>query len=333
VTGRDAPPRPVARTGAREPSTPEGAREPVAPEGAREPVAPEGAREPVAPAGAREPVAPAGAREPSTPEGAPGPATPEGAREPATPAGALAPASRAGARNPVPPDKGPDPGAAAGVPAPAPRPATTPLRPRRPLRRRLGRAALIGLPLALLAGLLAFAHGAFHAPAPQPGETDGIVVLTGGSARVATGFRLLGAGEARLLLISGAHPEASLPGIAAAAGVDPAPFAGRVTIGHAAASTRGNAVEAAAWARAHGMRSLRIVTAGYHMPRAMLEMRRAVPGLRLVPHPVPSAALRAPGAAWRAQPWALLAGEYARYLGAWAGLSGAFVPRRESHAT
>jgi uncharacterized SAM-binding protein YcdF (DUF218 family) len=202
-------------------------------------------------------------------------------------------------------------------------------RPRRALRLLL----LLAAPLALLLGFAAFVQAAIDPAAPPPGETDGIVVLTGGSERVATGFRLLAEGQARRLLISGAHPESSLAEIAAAAGIDPAPFAARVAIGHAAASTRGNAVETAAWAQAEALRSLRIVTAGYHMPRAMVELRRALPGLRLVEHPVPSAALRAPGALWRPQVWALLAGEYARYLGAWAGLSGAFAPRRESHAT
>jgi uncharacterized SAM-binding protein YcdF (DUF218 family) len=192
---------------------------------------------------------------------------------------------------------------------------------------------VFGLPLALLAGFVAFVGAAIDPPVPAAGETDGIVVLTGGSDRVGTGFRLLAEGQARQLLISGAHPEANLAEIAAAAGIDPARFAGRVAIGHAAASTRGNAAEAAAWARAEEMRSLRIVTAGYHMPRAMLEMRRALPGIRLVEHRVPSSALRAPGALRRPQLWALLAGEFARYLGAWAGLSGAFVPRREAQAT
>ena len=215
------------------------------------------------------------------------------------------------------------PGTAANAtPPPAPR-------RRRPLRATVALVVLV----ALLVGFAAFVQAAIDPAPPVPGETDGIVVLTGGSERVATGFRLLAEGQARRLLISGAHPESGLAEIAAAAGIDPAPFAGRVAVGHAAASTRGNAVEAAAWARAEPMRSLRIVTAGYHMPRAMVELRRAMPGLRLVEHRVPSAALRAPGALWRPQVWALLAGEYARYLGAWAGLSGAFVPRRESHAT
>ncbi len=173
--------------------------------------------------------------------------------------------------------------------------------------------------------------GAVLAPAaPAAGTTDGIVVLTGGSERVATGFRLLAEGRARRLLISGAHPEAGLAEIAAAAGLDATPLAGRVDIGHAAASTHGNAAEAAAWARAEEMRSLRIVTAGYHMPRAMLELRRALPGVALEPHPVASTALRAPGALWRPRIWALLAGEYGRYLLARAGLSALAWPRREA---
>lgn len=195
--------------------------------------------------------------------------------------------------------------------------------------RRIG-AALAGLILAgLVAGFVAFLLAALSPPAPETRETDGIVVLTGGSERVATGFRLLAEGRAPRMLISGAHPGAGLVEIASAAGLDPQPFAGRVAIGHAAASTRGNAAETAAWARAEGAQSLRVVTAGYHMPRAMLELRRALPQAELVPHSVPSAALRARGALWRPGSWALLLGEYGRYLMARAGLSGLVVSRRE----
>jgi uncharacterized SAM-binding protein YcdF (DUF218 family) len=184
--------------------------------------------------------------------------------------------------------------------------------------------------LALAVDLAGFLRQALGPPAPMMGETDGIAVLTGGSERVATGLRLLAEGQARRLLISGAHPEAGVTEIAAAAGLDAAPLAGRVDVGHAAASTRGNAAEIAAWARAEEMRALRVVTAGYHMPRAMLELRRAMPAARLVPHAVPSAALRAGGALWRPRIWVLLAGEYARYLLARAGLSSLASPRREA---
>jgi uncharacterized SAM-binding protein YcdF (DUF218 family) len=254
----------------------------------------------------------------------------------ASPAGPAAIPAATGAPHatlaPAPQTPAAAPSRAAVLPGP-PTPGPSPAPPARPRRRRVRLAALLVLPLALLLGFALHLRAALAPALPAPGETDAILVLTGGSERVATGLRLLAEGQARRLLISGAHPEADLPEIAAAAGIDAAPVAGRVAVGHAAATTRGNAAEAAAWVRAEGIGSLRVVTAGYHMPRAMLELRRAMPGLRLVAHPVPSAALRTPGALWRPRIWALLAGEYARYLGAAAGLSGAFVPRRESPAT
>lgn len=189
------------------------------------------------------------------------------------------------------------------------------------------------LSIALLAALALdggmFLDAALDPPPPAAGTTDAIVVLTGGSERVATGFQLMVEGRAARMLISGAHPEAGLAEIAAASGLDAAAFAGSVTIGHAATTTRGNAAETAAWLRAEGLHSLRVVTAGYHMPRAMLEMRRSLPGILLVPHPVPSSTLRAAGALERPGVWALLVGEYGRYILARAGLSGLGDARRE----
>lgn len=198
-------------------------------------------------------------------------------------------------------------------------------------RRRLSLAMLAAVVVAagFLAGFVVFLGRSLDPPDPPMGETDGIVVLTGGSDRVATGLRLLSENLAPRLLISGAHPEAGLAGIATAAGHDPAAFAGRVSIGRAAATTRGNAVETAAWARAEGVHSLRVVTASYHMPRALLELRRALPGVELVPHAVVPATLRDHGALWRPAVWALLFGEYGRYVLARAGLSALASLRRE----
>ena len=208
--------------------------------------------------------------------------------------------------------------------------AEAPAAPTRPARRRPAPGWLVLLlPAAFLVGFAVFVAQALDPAEPSMGKTDGIVVLTGGSDRVATGLRLLSENLAPRLLISGAHPEAGLAGIAAAAGHDPAAFAGRVSIGRAAATTRGNAVETAAWARAEGVRSLRVVTASYHMPRALLELRRALPGVELVPHAVVPATLRDHGALWRPAVWALLFGEYGRYVLARAGLSALASLRRE----
>ena len=68
--------------------------------------------------------------------------------------------------------------------------------------------------------------------------------------------------------------------------------------------------------------SIRVVTAGYHMPRALLELRRALPEVALLPHPMLPATLRDAGAAGRLRTWSLLLREYLKYLAVWAGFSG-----------
>jgi uncharacterized SAM-binding protein YcdF (DUF218 family) len=87
-------------------------------------------------------------------------------------------------------------------------------------------------------------------------------------------------------------------------------------------------VEIAAWARQYNITTIRLVTAGYHMPRAKAELRRAMPALRASPHPVTPAKLREDGAFWRPRIWGLMLGEYMKFLGAEAGLSAFFGGKR-----
>lgn len=202
----------------------------------------------------------------------------------------------------------------------APRPAA------RAARRRVWRLALsLGLllpPVALLLGFLAFLDMAAATPDAPLRRTDGIVVLTGGGERVRTGLTLLLDDPAARLLVSGAHPDVTLADLAASAGVPAGPLQARVTLGRTARSTRGNAVETAAWVRTEDIRSMRLVTAGYHMPRATLEIRRLLPpGVEVVPHPVQPPGLRESDAGGRARTWTLFLGEYAKLIGAWLGLS------------
>ncbi|MCA3273313.1 MAG: YdcF family protein [Roseomonas sp.] len=192
--------------------------------------------------------------------------------------------------------------------------------------RRLWFLALVPL-LLWLGGFIWFLR-AVQEPATHSSAADAIVVLTGGAERVETGFRLLDEGLAPRLFVSGVHPDSRLADLARGAGVDPAKLAGRVELGHAAASTRGNAVEIAAWARPRQIATIRLVTAGYHMPRARAELRRAMPGLRVQAHPVTPARLRAEGAFWQPRNWGLLFGEYMKFLGAELGLSAIFGGRR-----
>ncbi len=179
-------------------------------------------------------------------------------------------------------------------------------------------APVLGCVLLLGVLLLGLGFLRFMGQVPQPGSlpprADGIVVLTGGADRIATALRLLAQGRGRILLVSGVGGDAGFVALARQSGADPA-LASRVTLGRMAASTYGNAQETAAWAHANRVASLIVVTAYYHMPRAMAELARALPGVRLYPDAVQPPDLRGPAA------WRLLAGEYAKWLAAKAGLS------------
>ncbi|HEX3349264.1 MAG TPA: YdcF family protein [Acetobacteraceae bacterium] len=178
-------------------------------------------------------------------------------------------------------------------------------------------AAVLLLPLGVvMAGFVWFLHVA-SAPVALPPHADGIVVLTGGAERVETALHLLAEGRADRLLISGANRSAEFSELARRAHIDPA-LSDRVTVGHEASDTRGNAAETASWARAKGVRSLIVVTAGYHMPRALAELARALPDVETYPYRVVAPLVRElPDVA----SLRLLAREYAKYLIVRAGLS------------
>lgn len=62
--------------------------------------------------------------------------------------------------------------------------------------------------------------------------------------------------------------------------------------------------------------SLRLVTAWYHMPRSLLEFRRAMPDIEIIPHPVFSEeAISQNSWGWRGTVPVLI-GEYGKYLAA-----------------
>ncbi|WP_203072777.1 YdcF family protein [Falsiroseomonas ponticola] len=190
---------------------------------------------------------------------------------------------------------------------------------------RLGVAGLLAL-LALGVAFQSFLAAARGVPDPAAPPAEAIIVLTGGAERVETALRLLDDGAAPLLLVSGAHATLTLAELARVHARPLPALAGRVVLGHAAATTIGNAAESAAFARARHIGTVRLVTADYHMPRALLEFRRALPGVALQPHPVrPAAFANLP----RARRWALLFGEFVKYGTAAAGLT-RYLPARES---
>lgn len=171
--------------------------------------------------------------------------------------------------------------------------------------------------MAWAAGLIWFGASIPRKPVSDPARTvttDGIVVLTGGSRRLAVGLELLAAGRARALLVSGVHQTVNLPDLLRRVPHFPPTLAGRVTLGYRASNTDGNAAETAAWMRRNGFSSVRLVTANYHLRRSLLALRRALPEATIIPHPVIPEGL--PLEAWwrDARTARLILAEYHKYL-------------------
>ena len=192
------------------------------------------------------------------------------------------------------------------------------------VRRRLMLLLLflaIGCGAGWMAGFAWFALATRRPAQPVPSHTDGIVALTGGAGRVETALRLLASNQADRLLLSGIGGGTELATLGRLAGLDTAQISDRVTLGRHAASTRGNALETAAWAEQNRIGSLIVVTAAYHMPRALAELRQALPVVRLHPMPVHGAGDKGPSLRLEAE-------EYTKYLLTMSGLS-AWFPHRE----
>jgi uncharacterized SAM-binding protein YcdF (DUF218 family) len=171
-----------------------------------------------------------------------------------------------------------------------------------------------------LGGFLAFA-AAIPQRVPEPDRpVDAIVVLTGGDVRLAEGFALLDRGLARKMLVSGVSSGVTMPALLetlnGAAQPSPNVLECCVTLGYDARSTEGNARESLRWLTENRFATIRLVTANYHMNRSLLEFRRVMPAIEIVPNPVFPRQLQDPY--WFARPATvfLLFNEYHKYLAA-----------------
>ena len=161
-------------------------------------------------------------------------------------------------------------------------------------------------------GLVSFAAALPRDIDDPSSHTDAIVVPTGGQGRLGAGLELLRAGLAERLLITGVNDGVTMQSLvgenAGAATV------WCVDLGYGARDTFENALESAAWMAERDYRSLRLVTGNYHMPRAILEFRSAMPDVKIVANPVFSQHVRVENW-WRYRGTAgLIASEYAKYL-------------------
>lgn len=112
-------------------------------------------------------------------------------------------------------------------------------------------------------------------PADDALTTDAIVVPTGGAGRIVRGLRLIEAGRAKRMLVSGVATGLRKADLIAANG-HAAAITCCVDLGREAVDTRSNAEETARWVREHRYRSVRLVTSDWHMARARMELGAAL---------------------------------------------------------
>ena len=189
-----------------------------------------------------------------------------------------------------------------------------------PRRRRRTRrflsgflATFVGLAGSWGAGLIWFAGIIPDQVADMTTRTDAIVVLTGGQGRLQTGLDLLTGEKAEQLFISGVYRGIDVKMLLRMFRRTHSELENRVRIGDAT-NTQGNAAETSEWIRRHDIRSIRLVTASYHMPRSLLEFHNTMSDITIIPHPVFSDNVKQKQWwAWRGTTL-LIAGEFTKYL-------------------
>lgn len=192
-----------------------------------------------------------------------------------------------------------------------------------PRRRRLGGLALVlggsaaAVAAAFTCGFLVFVASIENAEREPAGQGDGIVALTGGAERIEDAIGLLSRGFGARLLITGVNERTSRESIARLTPGQRRLVECCVDLDYRARNTVGNALEISRWARERGFRSLVVVTSNYHLPRTLVELDEALPGVRKIPYAV-VAHLRQPDS-WAAQASRarLLLSEYAKFVAVW----------------
>lgn len=160
-------------------------------------------------------------------------------------------------------------------------------RPRRSGAMGAGRFLMLIIVILVIwgIGLFQFADSIPKKVADPNTRTDAIVVLTGGTGRLDEGLDLLARDLAEQLFVSGVYHGVDVERLIHISTREPQGLEPRIGIGNAI-NTVGNAAETRVWMEKNGFRSLRLVTAAYHMPRSLAEFEFFMPTVDIVPNPV-----------------------------------------------
>jgi len=132
-----------------------------------------------------------------------------------------------------------------------------------------------------LIGLILFTRMIPSAPLDTISRTGGIAIFTGGKTRLNVALELFQQEKGQYLLVSGVNPDSTLH-----ERVNQMPNKSYITLGYDALDTFGNAEETAGWVALHHIKTVRLITSNYHMPRSLFELRYLLPTVKIIPHPV-----------------------------------------------
>jgi uncharacterized SAM-binding protein YcdF (DUF218 family) len=99
-------------------------------------------------------------------------------------------------------------------------------------------------------------------------------------------MKLLAAGKAKRVLITGVNRTTTVEELKDLATAGGQYFTCCVDIDKEARNTIDNATETSEWVALHHYGSIIVVTSNYHMPRALTELAREMPGVTLIPYAV-----------------------------------------------
>ena len=139
-----------------------------------------------------------------------------------------------------------------------------------------------------IAGFVAFTMSLSSKEALSSQKADAIIALTGGSDRISDAVELLASGYGNRLLITGVNLSTSVERLSKVTQRGAIFFSCCIDIDYAARNTVENAIETRRWVEERDFKSLIVVTSNYHMPRAMIELQRAMPNITLIAHPIVS---------------------------------------------
>ena len=180
----------------------------------------------------------------------------------------------------------------------------------------------------LCIGFVIFTHTVDRKQDEPIPAADGITVLTGGVARIDEAMKLLANHKASRVLITGVYKKTTKEALKDSASQGDQLFTCCVDIDHEARNTIDNATETSEWVEKHHYNSVIVVTSNYHMPRALAELGRAMPGVTLIPYSVVDNNVHLDH--WWAHPGTakLLISEYLKYLPALGRLGATSLMRK-----